>query len=101
LGSVTSSINSPNLAIEKRLAIGSKRKNVNEPTGTAAIGLVWLYNNPFELDSEGKEIIGTEDEPVRIHVEFYREDAEGKPMGSPVIGYITPEGISPLLLPKL
>jgi aminomethyltransferase len=93
LGSVTSSINSPNLTIEKRLAIGSKRKNVNEPAGTAAIGLAWLYNNPFELDAEGKDVIGTEDEPVRIHVEFYREDAEGKPIGTAVIGYITAEGI--------
>lgn len=100
LGSVTSSINSPNLAIEKRLAIGSKRKNVNEPAGTAAIGLAWLYNNPFELDAEGKDVIGTEDEPVRIHVEFYREDAEGKPIGTAVIGYITAEGISPATAPK-
>ena len=44
LGTVTSSINSPNLSLEQRLALNSSRKNVNEPQGTAAIGLAWLPN---------------------------------------------------------
>lgn len=100
LGSVTSSINSPNLSLEKRLAIGSKRKNVNEEHGTAAIGLAWLYESPFPLDADGKEILEDEGGPVRIRVELYREDAEGKPMGSPGLGYLTAEGVTPATAPK-
>jgi aminomethyltransferase len=100
IGSVSSSINSPNLSLEQRTAIGSKRKNVNDPSGTAAIGLTWLYDNQFETDAEGKDIVEIDGSPVRIAVEFYREDAEGKPSGSPVLGYITQEGISPATAPK-
>jgi len=100
IGSVTSSINSPNLSLEQRQAIGSKRKNVNDENGTAAIGLVWLYQSVFEQDAEGKDISEHEGKPVRIKAEFYREDAEGKPTGSAVIGYITQEGISPATAPK-
>ena len=100
LGSVTSSINSPNVSLPKRLAIGSKRKNVLDEHGTAAIGMAWLYANPFALDADGKDIVGDEANPVRIHVEFYREDADGKPGGSPSLGYITAEGINPATAPK-
>ncbi|HRX76426.1 MAG: aminomethyl transferase family protein [Candidatus Cloacimonetes bacterium] len=100
LGSVTSSINSPNLSLEQRLAIGSKRKNVNDEHGTAAIGLVWLNNSVFDTDAEGKDIVESAGTPVRIKVEFYREDAEAKPTGSPVLGYITQEGICPATAPK-
>lgn len=100
IGTVTSSINSPNLSFEQRTAIGSKRKNVNDPEGTAAIGLAWLYTNQFEADTEGKDIVEIDGSPVRIAVEFYREDAEGKPSGSAVLGYITQEGISPATAPK-
>ena len=100
LGSVSSSINSPNLSHSQRLAIGSKRKNVNDEHGTAAIGLVWLYENVFRTDAEGKDIIVEDDAPVRIKVEFLREDANGNPSGSPVIGYITQEGVTPATAPK-
>lgn len=100
LGTVTSSINSPNLALEQRLAIGSKRKNVNEAEGTAAIGLAWLYNNPFEIDSEGKDITSKDGQPIRIKVEFYKEDASKNPTGSAVVGYITQEGVSVATAPK-
>lgn len=100
LGSVTSSINSPNVSLAKRLAIGSKRKNVLDENGTCAIGMAWLYDNPFALDAEGKEITGDEDNPVRIPVEFYREDADRNQVGSPTLGYITAEGITPATAPK-
>ena len=100
LGSVTSSINSPNLSLDKRLAIGSGRKNVNEENGTAGIGLAWLYQNPFAVDSDGKDVVGDDQHPVRIKVSFYREDAEGKPVGAPLLGYITAEGITPATAPK-
>ena len=100
IGSVTSSINSPNVSEEKRLAIGSSRKNVLGPEGVAAIGLGWLYKTPFELDAEGKEITSVNDQPVRIHVEFFREDENKKPTGTPVLGYITAEGVSPATASK-
>lgn len=95
LGSVTSSINSPNVSEEKRLAIGSSRKNVLGTEGVAAIGLGWLYKTPFNTDSEGREITEIDEKPVRIKVEFYREDDKKQPSGSPVLGYITNEGITP------
>jgi len=94
LGTVTSSINSPNVSEEKRNALNSTRKSVSGPDGIAAIGLGWLYKTPFNLDNEGKEITETEDKPVRIFAEFYREDEFKNPVGSPVIGYITNEGIT-------
>jgi aminomethyltransferase len=100
LGSVTSSINSPNISEEKRNALGSTRKNVFGPEGVAAIGLGWLYKTPFELNAEGIEIAGTEEQPVRIKVEFYREDANHMPTGTPVLGYITNEGVTPATAPK-
>ncbi|MBM4400250.1 MAG: aminomethyltransferase family protein, partial [Candidatus Cloacimonetes bacterium] len=100
LGSVTSSINSPNVSMEKRTAIGSTRKNVIGEDGIAAIGLGWLYKTPFEIDATGKEITEINDVPVRIHVEFYKEDDTKKPVGSPVIGYITNEGITPATASK-
>ncbi|MDD3563326.1 MAG: aminomethyl transferase family protein [Candidatus Cloacimonetes bacterium] len=100
IGSVSSSINSPNLSHEMRLAIGSKRKNVNDPEGTAAIGLAWLADNQFATDAEGKDIVSQDDKPVRIPVEFYREDEAGQPKGSAMLGYLTQEGISPATAPK-
>jgi len=100
LGSVTSSINSPNLSFEQRLAIGSKRKNVNEENGSAAIGLVWLYNSPFDLDAEGKEIAQDGEKPLRIKVEFYKENEARIASGTPVLGYITMEGVSVATAPK-
>ncbi len=100
LGSVTSSINSPNLSLDQRSYIGSKRKNVNEENGSAAIGLAWLYENPFNTDSEGKDILFTGEDPIRIKVEFYRENEDIEPIGSPVLGYITAEGITPATAPK-
>ncbi len=100
LGSVTSSINSPNVPLEMRMAIGSARKNVNDPQGTAAIGLGWFYEPLFKKDADGKEIAVENDQPLRMAVEFYREDATGKPSGSPVKGYVTLEGITPATAPK-
>lgn len=100
IGSVSSSINSPNLSHEQRLAIGSKRKNVNDPEGTAAIGMAWLYENQFATDAEGKDIAFKDDKPVRIPVEFFREDEEQQPKGSSMFGYLTQEGISPATAPK-
>jgi aminomethyltransferase len=100
LGSVTSSINSPNVSEEKRDAIGSTRKNVHGPEGIAAIGLGWLYKSPFQIESCGKEVTQVLDSPVRIHVEFYREDENKQSVGSPVLGYITDEGITPATASK-
>lgn len=94
LGTVTSSINSPNVSLEMRLAVGSKRKNVNEENGTAAIGMGWFYHPLFPKDAEGKEIGEMDNKPIRIPVEFYREDENRQPKGSPVIGYVTLEGIT-------
>jgi aminomethyltransferase len=100
LGSVTSSINSPNVSLDMRLAIGSKRKNVNEEHGTAAIGLGWFYEPLFATDADGKEIGVADGKPIRIALEFYREDADAKPSGSPTAGYATLEGISVGTAPK-
>ncbi len=100
LGSVTSSINSPNVSLDMRSAIGSKRKNVNDAHGTAAIGLGWFYAPLFAVDAEGKEIGEADGKPIRIPLEFYREDADGKPSGSPTMGYATLEGISVGTAPK-
>lgn len=99
-GTVTSSINSPNVSQEKREYIGSKRKNVNDENGTAAIGLGWVYSNPFEVDEKGNDIVVKDDEPVRIKVEFYREDDEKNPKGKPVIGYISGDGVTPATAPR-
>lgn len=96
-GFVTSSINSPNVPLEKRKYIGSKRKNVNAEEGTAAIGLGWMDSNPFEVDSEGKDILEKDGEPVRINLEFFRVDADGNPKGKPVIGYISGNGTLSLI----
>jgi len=100
LGSVTSSINSPNVSHEMRLAIGSKRKNVNDEHGTAAIGMGWFYAPLFALDPDGKPIAEKDGKPIRIPLEFYKEDANGKATGNPTIGYATLEGISPATAPK-
>ncbi|MFC1898445.1 aminomethyltransferase family protein [Candidatus Cloacimonadota bacterium] len=99
-GSVTSSINSPNVSLEKREFIGSKRKNVNDENGTAAIGLGWVYENPFEVDEDGKDILTAGEKSVRIKVEFYREDEEGNPKGKPVLGYISGDGVTPATAPR-
>jgi len=94
LGTVTSSINSPNVSHAMRLATGSTRKNVIDPHGTAAIGLAWLYRYPEEILPEDGEI------PARIPVQLYREDATGNPTGSPLAGYLAPDGISPATASK-
>ncbi len=100
LGSVSSSINSPNLSMEQRLALGSSRKNVNAEHGSAAIGMAWLQRNPFPLDEEGNPIAEKDGAPLRIPVQLFRVDDEQKPSGSPVLGYLTMEGVSPATAPK-
>ncbi len=100
LGSVTSSINSPNVSHDMRLAIGSKRKNVIDEHGTAAIGLGWFYAPLFPLGDDGTELAEQDGKPTRIALEFYKEDAEGKPTGTPTLGYATLEGISVATAPK-
>jgi aminomethyltransferase len=100
LGTVTSSINSPNVSLEKRQFIGSKRKSVNDEHGTAAIGLAWCYSNPFEVDADGKDILAVDDKPVWIPVEFYREDDDRNPKGKPVLGFISGDGVTVATAPK-
>ncbi|NQV19031.1 MAG: aminomethyl transferase family protein [Armatimonadetes bacterium] len=100
IGTVTSSINSPNVSLEKRRFIGSKRKNVLDENGTAAIGLGWVSINPFEVDKEGKDILEKDGKAVRIKVEFFREDEEKNPKGKPVLGYISGDGVTPATAPK-
>jgi len=94
LGTVTSCIVSPNIPLEKRLYIGSSRKNVNEENGTAAIALAWLDSNPFEKDENGKDITVVDDKPVRIKLELFREK-DGAATGKPTLGYISPDGVNP------
>ena len=100
LGTVTSSIVSPNLSLEQRLAIGSSRKNVNAENGNAAIGLAWLYYNPFPKDETGKFISEKDGVPIRIPVQFYRVDEQNNPLGTPLLGYLTMEGVSPATASK-
>ncbi len=100
IGSVTSSMNSPNVSWEQRLAIGSKRKNVTEENGIAAIGIGWLYQSPFDKDGDGNDVTVIDGRPVRLPVEFYRETEGKTQMGTAVLGYITTEGISPATAPK-
>lgn len=100
LGKVTSSINSPNVSEEKRDFIGSSRNSVAGEHGTAAIGLGWLEHNPFEIDADGNDILEKVDKPVRIKVEFYREDENGAPKGKPVVGYISGDGVNVATAPK-
>ncbi len=100
IGSVTSSINSPNVSQEKREFIGSSRKNVIEENGTAAIGLGWLYHNPFAKDESGKDILELNGTPVRIKVEFFKENTQKQPSGKPLVGYISGNGVNPATAPK-
>ncbi len=100
IGTVTSSINSPNVSLEKRRFIGSKRKNVLVENGTAAIGLGWVSSNPFEVDEEGKDILEKDGKAIRIKLEFYREDEEKNPKGKPVLGYISGDGVTSATAPK-
>mgnify|MGYP006280273543 CR=1 FL=1 len=95
LGSVTSSIISPNVPQEKREYLNSKRKNVNRKDGTAAIGLGWLFENPYKQDEKGNDILKEQGKPIRIRVEFYREDKNNEPKGKPIIGYISADGVNP------
>ena len=90
LGQVTSSIVSPNVPLEKRLHIGSTRKNVIEEDGTAAIGLAWLDKSPFPNNPE---------EPCRIKVDLYREK-DGVQSGKPMLGYISSDGVNPATASK-
>ncbi len=100
LGTVTSSINSPNLSLEQRLALGSSRRNVNAEDGSAAIGLAWLYENPFARNAEGGFVTHEGGDPIRIPVRFLRVDEAGNPQGSALSGYLTMEGVSPATAPK-
>ncbi|MBW6515634.1 MAG: aminomethyltransferase family protein [Candidatus Cloacimonetes bacterium] len=100
LGSVTSSINSPNIPLDKRLFIESERRGVSEENGIAAIGLGWLYHNPFDTDQEGNDILEKDGKEVKIKVEFYREDNDRKPVGNPVKGYISGNGVNPATAPR-
>ena len=100
IGTVTSSINSPNVSHEKRLYIGSKRKNVNDENGTAAIGMGWISINPFEVAEDGKDIVEKENKAVRIPIEFFREDDNKNPKGKPVLGYISGDGVTPGTAPR-
>ncbi len=100
IGTVTSSINSPNVSQEKREFIGSLRKNVNGEDGTAAIGLGWLKHNLFNIDEDGKDIIIEDDKAIRIPVEFYRVDEDGNIKGKSVKGYISADGITLATAPR-
>lgn len=100
LGSITSSIMSPNVPQEKRDFLNSKRKGVREENGTAAIGLAWLYHNPYEVDENGKDITEIEGNPIRIQVELYREDDSQNPKGKPLKGFISADGVNPATAPK-
>ena len=95
LGSVTSSINSPNVSQEKREFLNSARKSVNGEEGIAAIGLGWVYVNPYQVDEDGNDITVIDEKPIRIKIELCKEDAEGNPKGKPVLGYIVSDGITP------
>ena len=100
IGIVTSSINSPNVSEEKRKFLNSKRKSVCGEHGTAAIGLGWLEHNPFEVDENGKDVLEKNGQPVRIRMEFYREDDNGDPKGKPLNGYISGDGVNSATAPK-
>ncbi len=100
IGTITSSINSPNVSLEKREFIGSKRKNVLDENGTAAIGLGWVSSNPFEVDKEGKDILEKDGKAVWNKVEFFREDEEKNPKGKSVLGYISGDGVTTATAPK-
>ena len=100
IGSVTSSIISPNVTLEKRIFIGSKRKNVNAENGTAAIGLAWLSIDPFEKDENGNDILEKDGKAVRIKVDFYKVDESGNPKGRPTLGYISGDGVNIATAPK-
>lgn len=99
VGTVTSSINSPNVSQEKREFIGSKRKNVNGEDGTCAIGLGWFTHNPFQVDADGNDILADENGTVRIKVEFFKTK-NGEKKGKPILGYISGDGINPVTAPK-
>lgn len=100
LGTVTSSINSPNVSSEKREFLDSKRKSVNGENGTCAIGLGWINKNVYEVDKDGKDILTVDESPVRIKLEFFREDDDKNPKGKAVIGYISSDGVSVATGPK-
>jgi len=100
VGTATSSINSPNVSQEKREFLNSKRKSVNGEHGTCAIGLGWITKNPYEVDDEGKDILAKNEEPVKVKVEFFREDSEGNPKGKAVVGYISADGVTVATGPK-
>jgi aminomethyltransferase len=99
IGKVTSCIISPNVPLEKRLHIGSSRKNVNEIEGTASIALAWLNESPYQLDQNGQDIIVENGKPVRIAVELFREK-DGQPTGKAVLGYVSSDGVNPATASK-
>jgi len=99
LGTVTSCIISPNIPLEKRLYLGSTRKNVNEENGTAAIALAWLNHLPYGSDENGNDIATVDGQPIRKKVDLYREK-DGQPIGKPTLGYISADGVNPATAPK-
>jgi len=101
LGTVTSSIVSPNIPLEKRIYIGSARKNVNEENGTAAIALAWLdnYNNDNLAPSVGTAFMPSASATYPVKIDLYREK-DGIPTGKPTLGYISPDGVNPATAPK-
>ncbi len=94
LGIITSSINSPNVCLEKREFIGSTRKNVAGADGVAAIGIALLNINPYEKDVDAQEILADENGAIRIKVELYKEK-NGAIKGKPLLGYISADGVNP------
>ena len=92
LGTITSSIISPNVSQDKREYTGTQRKNVLAENGTAAIGMAWLYNNPFEKDEKGNDIIEKDGQAIRIKVELFKE-VDGQPSGRPTLGFISGDGV--------
>jgi aminomethyltransferase len=99
MGTATSSINSPNVPLEKRQLIQSKRKGVNEPNGIAAIGLCWLYSSPYMMhlldQADTKDICLS----AFVSVEFYKEE-NGEKVGKPTLGIISMEGVNPATASK-
>ncbi|MCL1826659.1 MAG: aminomethyltransferase family protein [Candidatus Cloacimonetes bacterium] len=100
LGAVTSCIVSPNIPLEKRLFIGSERKNVLDEKGTAAIALAWLNESPYQKSPEGFDITTENNKPVRIKVELCKEK-DGQITGKPILGYISSDGVNIATAPKL
>lgn len=99
MGTVTSSINSPNVPLEKRLTIGSNRKSVTDPDGIAAIGICWFYSSPYIFNL--MENSDNDDNCISafINVDFFKEE-NGLPIGKPVLGVVSLDGVNPATASK-